>query len=66
MPNEFDLITHYFSKTKHRQDVNLGIGDDCALVQAPVKHQLAITTDSFIETIHFPKYTYPDILVTKP
>ena len=52
--NEFDLIHHYFAAPQHsRSDVPVGIGDDCALVQVKPDHQLAITTDTMVEGIHF-------------
>ncbi|MFZ4655352.1 MAG: thiamine-phosphate kinase [Methylococcaceae bacterium] len=37
----------------------LGIGDDCALVQIPQGHELAITVDTMVEDIHFLKGTDP-------
>lgn len=43
----------------HRDDVVLGIGDDCALVKTPPGHTLAITTDTLTEAVHFPVGTSP-------
>lgn len=52
--NEFDIIDHFFTKQlTTRNDVVLGIGDDCAIVEIPKDHQLAITTDTLIANIHF-------------
>ncbi|CAN5263967.1 thiamine-phosphate kinase [soil metagenome] len=62
MLTEFDLIARYFTKTPQRQDVSLSIGDDCALVQMPANHHLAITTDSLVEAVHFPQNTLPEHL----
>ncbi len=51
---EFELIRHYFQQyAVHRDDVPLGIGDDCALLQPMPGHQLAVTTDTMVEGIHF-------------
>ncbi len=49
---EFELIEHYFRGLSDREDVLVGIGDDCAVVDwvAP----LAISTDTLIEGVHFP------------
>ncbi|AEW44616.1 thiamine-monophosphate kinase [Serratia symbiotica str. 'Cinara cedri'] len=55
---EFDLITHYFNRFKYlRQDVQLGIGDDCALLTVANTQLLAVSTDTLVSNIHF----FPDI-----
>ena len=51
---EFQLIERYFSGLSGtRQDVALGVGDDCALLQAPPGMRLAMTMDSLIAGRHF-------------
>ncbi|MCF2908628.1 thiamine-phosphate kinase [Pseudoalteromonas sp. DL2-H2.2] len=51
---EFELINHYFKgRGIARRDVKVGIGDDCAIVTVPEKHQLAITTDTLVAGVHF-------------
>ena len=51
---EFELINHYFKgRGITRRDVNLGIGDDCALVTVPANCQLAVTTDTLVAGVHF-------------
>lgn len=56
--SEFSLIQSYFKQlTPHRDDVLLGIGDDCALLQCPVDHALAVSIDTLVEGVHF----FPDI-----
>lgn len=51
---EFSIIEKYFSHYKtQRDDVALGIGDDCAILRPPVDQELVVTTDSLIENIHF-------------
>jgi len=52
--SEFSLIKQYFDKlTVERDDVELGIGDDCALLQCPADHVLAVSIDTLVESIHF-------------
>lgn len=52
--SEFSLIQQYFSElTAQRDDVVLGIGDDCALLRCPPAHQLAVSVDTLVENIHF-------------
>ncbi|WP_394192757.1 thiamine-phosphate kinase [Pseudoalteromonas atlantica] len=51
---EFELINRYFKgRGVTRRDVNLGIGDDCALVTVPANCQLAVTTDTLVAGVHF-------------
>lgn len=49
--NEFDLIAHYF--TRPTPSVDLGIGDDAALVTVTPGHQLAISVDMLVAGRHF-------------
>lgn len=52
--SEFSVIKHYFEQcTLVRDDVVLGIGDDCALVEGKSDQQIAITVDTLVEGIHF-------------
>ena len=51
---EFDLINRYFAVHAPQHANNqLGIGDDCALLNLPVGYQLAVTTDTMVENVHF-------------
>ncbi len=51
---EFEIIKNYFAtQTQRRSDVIVGIGDDAAVVKTPPGHELAITTDTLVEGIHF-------------
>ncbi len=36
-----------------RQRLRVGIGDDCAILRLPPGHELAVTTDLSLETVHF-------------
>ncbi len=52
--SEFSLIERYFKQlTPQREDVLLGIGDDCALLQCPADHVIAVSIDTLVEGIHF-------------
>lgn len=52
--SEFDLISQYFSRLGgSRDDVLLGVGDDCALLQVPEGMQLAVSIDTLNEGVHF-------------
>jgi thiamine-monophosphate kinase len=52
--DEFELIRRFFSEPRVlRDDVTLGIGDDCALVRIPQGMQLALTMDTLVEGVHF-------------
>ncbi len=56
--SEFDLIKRYFkSSAQQRDDVILGIGDDCALLSPPAGKLLAYSTDTLIAGVHFPQQT---------
>lgn len=54
---EFSLIQKYFEQlTSKRDDVELGIGDDCALLIPPPDQTLAVSIDTLVEGVHF----FPD------
>lgn len=51
---EFDLIQRYFAQKKQELiGVELGIGDDCALLNIPQGECLAVSTDTLVEGVHF-------------
>ncbi|MCC7096404.1 MAG: thiamine-phosphate kinase [Thermomonas sp.] len=56
---EFDLIARIRQRAGLREDVVLGIGDDCALLSPPAGMQLAVTTDTLNCGVHFPEETAP-------
>lgn len=57
---EFELIARYFNRrTRSRRDVELGIGDDCALLSVPEKQTLAISTDTLVAGVHFLRDIHP-------
>lgn len=51
--HEFELIKKYFTRNQNRPDVIHGIGDDAAIVKPLEGQELAITTDTMLENIHF-------------
>lgn len=53
MPGEFELIRRYFSAHDDGRWVELGIGDDCAILSAPQAVRLCLTTDTLNEGVHF-------------
>jgi thiamine-monophosphate kinase len=61
MAAEFDLINRHFRRAGAAQGsgVELGIGDDCALLSPTPGMQLAVSTDTLIEGVHFPAETSP-------
>ncbi len=54
---EFDLIARIRQRMPSRDDVALGIGDDCALLAPPPGMQLAVTMDALNVGVHFPAET---------
>lgn len=62
MIGEFDLIKKYFSACDQEAHVELGIGDDCALMRFKPQERVAITTDTMNEGVHFFKGTAPYLL----
>ena len=62
---EFNLINNYFLSPGRRSDVTIGIGDDCAIVSVPDDKQLAVTTDTLVDGVHFPSGTSPEDIACK-
>ena len=60
MPSEFELIHRYFSRQSRRGDIELGVGDDAALLRPPSGKILAVTVDTLIAGVHFPEQTPPE------
>jgi thiamine-monophosphate kinase len=65
--SEFQLIQSYFSEPSgdNRKDVELGIGDDCAIVHPEPGKRLAFSIDTLIAGVHFPENTPPDAVAHK-
>src|SRR5215469_1146757 len=52
-PGEFELIARLTSGLASREDVRLGVGDDCAIMDVGGDDLLLATCDSQVEGIHF-------------
>ena len=60
---EFDLIERYFKRAaKSSPSLDLGIGDDCALLAPAPGMQLAISSDMLVEGRHFLSTVSPEAL----
>ncbi|MFH7766038.1 thiamine-phosphate kinase [Acinetobacter sp. BSP-28] len=55
---EFSIIDTYFNR-KNANSVDLGVGDDSALLTPPPQQQLVICTDTLVAGRHFPLDTNP-------
>lgn len=61
--SEFDLIRRYFTRpAPARDDVVLGVGDDCALLAPPPGQGLAVSMDLLVGGVHFLFDTEPETL----
>jgi len=65
--SEDQLIKHYFQTpmSHSAEGVTLGIGDDCAILDVPVGHQLLSSVDSLLEGVHFPINYHPKDLASR-
>ncbi|MDD1632430.1 MAG: thiamine-phosphate kinase, partial [Methylococcaceae bacterium] len=60
---EFSLIERFFIRqTVKNSSTRLSIGDDCALLSLPDGYELAVTTDTMVENVHFFAGTDPEQL----
>lgn len=59
VPSEFELIKRYFSRARVTHGVELGVGDDCALMRPAAGMELAVSTDMLVEGRHFSSGTDP-------
>lgn len=55
---EFSIIDTYFNR-QNNSSVDLGVGDDSALLTPPPQQQLVICTDTLVAGRHFPLDTNP-------
>ncbi|WP_333877658.1 thiamine-phosphate kinase [Methylobacter sp.] len=61
--SEFTLIQRFFTQQRvTNPSTRLGIGDDCALLSIPDGYELAVTTDTMVENVHFFAGTDPELL----
>jgi thiamine-monophosphate kinase len=58
--DEFELIERYLRPLSRIEGgTELGIGDDCAVINASENVQLVVTTDTQVEGVHFPRVADP-------
>lgn len=58
---EFDLVAILRERAAiARADVELGIGDDAAILAPPMGHRLVVTADTLVRGVHFPDATRPE------
>lgn len=63
MASEFDIIRRHFHRaTPAREDVLLGVGDDCALLRVPGDRLLAVSSDTLVAGRHFESGVDPESL----
>ncbi len=59
---EFELIRRHFSREKRSAAVDLGVGDDCALLRVAPGQQLVVSSDMLVEGRHFLSTVAPERL----
>ena len=62
---EFELIERYFRQEAGALGVAMGIGDDCALLNVPDGQQLAVSMDTLVGGVHFPKNADPELIAER-
>lgn len=62
---EFELIKRYFYQSARAFGVQMGIGDDCALLQPPEGKLLAVSMDTLVGGIHFPRNADPELIAER-
>lgn len=64
--SEFDLITHFFKRNQDQpRAIELGIGDDAAVVNVPSGQSLVMSLDTLVAGVHFPIDVPPDAIAHK-
>ena len=65
--SEFDIISKYFTGAgwQMSDQVVLGPGDDCAILDVPTGEQLVVSTDSLVEGVHFPAGFNPGLIASR-
>lgn len=57
---EFSLISRFFSHLGRGTAVELGVGDDCAILRLEAGERLATSVDTMLVGVHFPPETLPE------
>ena len=65
MADEFEIIKACFTPPGGHESVQLGVGDDAAILQPPPGRQLVMTMDTLISGVHFPEHSAPADIACK-
>ena len=52
--DEFRLIDNYFKGLTSQSQVEVGIGDDAAIINSSGDYQTVVASDTLVESVHFP------------
>lgn len=63
--NEFQIISRYFQSASTADDVLLGIGDDAAIIEPPKGHRILVSSDTLVESVHFPLQASSDLVARR-
>jgi thiamine-monophosphate kinase len=66
--SEFEIISRFFARPNlsfPREGIELGIGDDAALIAVPPNKHLAMSMDVLISGIHFPADADPSLIANR-
>ena len=58
--SEFSIISRYFSSLGRGDAVDLGVGDDCAILRIQPDKRLATSMDTLVAGVHFPDDAFPE------
>ncbi|MEL0161274.1 MAG: thiamine-phosphate kinase [Halieaceae bacterium] len=61
---EFDLIERYFAQVRASPSVQLGVGDDAAVLALPAGHVHLISTDTAVSGVHFLPDSAPYVIAS--
>jgi len=65
---EFEIIENYFKNSGlcfETAGVDVGIGDDCAVLSLDPQQQLAVSMDLLQEGVHFPESAIPELIAQR-
>ena len=57
---EFELIYRYFSSYGRGSAVEIGVGDDCAILKTEPGEQIVTSVDTMVAGRHFPEGAFPE------
>jgi len=65
--NEFDIIQRFFAGkiTLQKDHVLIGPGDDCAVLAMSADQELCVSTDTFVEGVHFPFGAEASLIISR-